>query len=110
MHTVLVVCVFPAYICAATCADLVSAAAATTTGNIAGNFVEDIVCDEWTDINITQNTLTLYGESTSFTKARFVVSDGAILRAEVLVSFTGDGVLEVRAISILNYTPEYTIS
>ncbi|CAM9532525.1 unnamed protein product [Ectocarpus sp. 8 AP-2014] len=75
----------------ASCADLQSAAGALSGGNIEGVLVEsEITCDDWTTVEISQNKLKLTGQATTFTSVRFVVADGAILRVDTAVEFTGD--------------------
>lgn len=50
----------------------------------------EITCDDWTTVEISQNKLKLTGQATTFTSVRFVVADGAILRVDTAVEFTGD--------------------
>ncbi|CAM9360415.1 unnamed protein product, partial [Hapterophycus canaliculatus] len=78
----------------ASCADLKTAAEATSSGDILGMLMEEeITCDEWLNAEITGNKLKLDGDAGTtykFDKVRFVVKSGAVLRVEVPVEFTGD--------------------
>lgn len=81
---------------AASCSELQSAAAATSSGDIVGELLStEISCAEWTSVEVTDNKLKLVaGGSGSgvyyFNNVRFVVSASAVLRVDASVDFTGD--------------------
>lgn len=81
------------------CDRLQEAAQTLVEGNVAGLFtVNEIECDEWTDIYITENKLKLYGDNDgvhTLKNVRFVVSADAVLRSDVPLELTGDGLEQV---------------